>query len=189
VYRPAAATPARYSFGATACYQGRPHQQDLAVRRHLLCLLKRFAELPRAARPEGSLRPCGRGDVATPIRSLTDRPSLAPSSFTRCRLDAPYEASTPKGRQRAYHVPQVYHEWVRSRLFAGGAASACAEFGTAQPDHVPFGPSPLSKPPSGGHDISRSSSSTFGLSSITAFSSVSPELTVPPHPGSRPPWC
>src|SRR5262249_30934439 len=29
--------------------------------RHLLGLLRRLAEFPRAARPEGSLRPCGRG--------------------------------------------------------------------------------------------------------------------------------
>jgi hypothetical protein len=180
VCRLRAGKPARYSFGAAACYQGRLHQQDLAVRRHLLRLLKRFAELPRAARPEGSLPPCGWGDVATPIRPITDRPSLAPSSFTRCRLDASYEAPTPKGRQRAYHVPQVYRRWVRSRFFAGGATTACGEFGTPQPDHLPFGPSPLSKPPRGGHDLSRSPSSTFGLSSLTAFISVSPGLTVPP---------
>ncbi len=41
--------------------------------------------------------------------------------------------------------------WVRSRLFAEGAASACGEFGAPQPDPVPFGPSLILKPPRGGH--------------------------------------
>jgi hypothetical protein len=34
--------------------------------------------------------------------------------------------------------------WFRPRLYAGGAASACAELAAAQPDHVPFWPKPIS---------------------------------------------
>jgi hypothetical protein len=130
----------------------------------LLCPLRRLADGSRPPTPEGSLRPCGRGHVATPIRPITDRLSLAPSSCPRCRMSAPCEAPTPKGRQRAYRVPQVYHEWFRSRLSAGGATSACDEFGAPQLDHVPFGPSLILRPPHGGHDNSRSSAASLACS-------------------------
>ena len=48
---------------------------------------------------------------AIPIRSITERRSLAPSSFTRCLLGSPRgslsrQAILP-GRRRAYHVPPV----------------------------------------------------------------------------------
>jgi hypothetical protein len=45
---------ARYSSGAAACFQGRPHQQALPPPTSA-CLLQRLVELSRAARPEGSL--------------------------------------------------------------------------------------------------------------------------------------
>jgi hypothetical protein len=130
----------------------------------LLCPLRRLADGSRPPTPEGSLLPCGRGEVATPSRPITDRPSLAPSSYPRGRLSAPCEAPTPKGRQRAYRVPQVYQRWFRSRLSAGGATSACDEFGAPHPDHVPFGPSLMLRPPHGGHDNSRSSAASLACS-------------------------
>jgi hypothetical protein len=75
--------------------------------------------------------------------------------------------------QRAYHVPQIeLAGWFRSRLFAGGATSAAEEFGASAPDHVPFWPKPVS---------------IFGLSFVTTFSDASPGLTIPSHPGPRPP--
>src|SRR5262249_43996462 len=45
--------------------------------------LRRLADGSRPTTPEGSLPPFGGGPVATPIRPITGRPSLAPSSFTR----------------------------------------------------------------------------------------------------------
>jgi hypothetical protein len=109
-------------------------------RRHLHCLLLRLVEFSRAARPEGSLLPCGWGDVTTPIRPITGRPSLAPSSLARLGIGRPCGFPTPKGPRRVYHVPPIYHEKVRSRLFAGGASSACGQFGRPQPVPLPFGP-------------------------------------------------
>jgi hypothetical protein len=89
----ATAAPARYSLGAAAGYPGRPHQQALPPPTSAR-LLQRLLELPRAARPEGSLHPCGRGDVATPIHPITGWPSLAPSSFTRGRVGPSCELPT-----------------------------------------------------------------------------------------------
>ena len=109
-------------------------------RRHLHCLLQRLVELSRAARPEGSLPAFAWGDVATPIRPITGRPSLAPSSSARLRVGRPCGFPTPKGRRRVYHVPSMYREKVRSRLFAGGASSACGKFGMPQLVPLPFGP-------------------------------------------------
>jgi hypothetical protein len=48
-----------------------------------------------------------RGDVTTPIRPITDRPSLAPSSFTRRPIGSPYGPLSLLGRRRAYHVPPM----------------------------------------------------------------------------------
>ena len=130
----------------------------------LRCPLRRFTDGSRPPTPEGSLPACAWGNVPTPIRPITGRRSLAPSSSTRCPVGAPCGVPTPKGRQRAYHVPQVYQRWFRSRLSAGGATSACSEFGAPQPDHMPFGPSLILKPPHGGHDISRSSAASLACS-------------------------
>lgn len=49
---------------------------------YLPCFLRRLAVLSRPPTPEGSLHPFGQGDVATPIRPITGRRSLPPSSFT-----------------------------------------------------------------------------------------------------------
>src|SRR6266436_1619924 len=102
----------------------------------------------------GILSPGG----STPIRPVTGRPSLPPSSFTRSPIGPPYGLLSLAGGLRAYHVPQAeHHGWFRSRLSAGGTPSASGELGAPEPDHVPFGPSLILKPPCGGHDISRSS--------------------------------
>src|SRR5262249_35641463 len=103
------------------------------------------AALSRAPTPEGSLHPFGWGDVATPIRPITGRPSLAPSSSTRCPVRSPCGPLSGGVRhRRATGLPRSAagtRRWFRPRLYAGGAASACAEFGAAHPDHLPFGPS------------------------------------------------
>jgi hypothetical protein len=45
------------------------------------------------------------GGVATPIRPITGRPSLAPSSFTRSPIGSPCGVLSLAGGLRAYHVP------------------------------------------------------------------------------------
>src|SRR5262249_2231860 len=54
--------------------------------------------------PEGSQPACAGGDVATPIRPITGRRSLAPSSFTRSPIASPRGSLSPAGELRAYHV-------------------------------------------------------------------------------------
>ena len=80
---------------------------------------------------------------STPIRPITDRLSLAPSSFTR-RPSAPLAGRFPlRGGRRAYHVPPMYPGGeARSstpvvRIFAGGV-------GAPGPDHLPFWPKRVS---------------------------------------------
>jgi hypothetical protein len=66
--------------------------------------LRRLADGSRPPTPRGSLLACARGDVATPIRPITDRPSLSPRSFTRSPFGGSCEPPTPRGGLRAYHV-------------------------------------------------------------------------------------
>src|SRR3954454_9408063 len=66
--------------------------------------LRRLADGSRPPTPEGSLPPFGWGPVATPIRPITDRPSLAPSSFTRNPIGSPCGSLSLAGGLRAYHV-------------------------------------------------------------------------------------
>jgi hypothetical protein len=73
----------------------------------LLCCPRRLADGSRTPTPEGSLLPFGRGPVPTPIRPITGRLSLPPSSFTRSPIGAPYGVLSLAGGLRAYHVPQV----------------------------------------------------------------------------------
>jgi hypothetical protein len=105
-------------------------------------LLVRVTEDPRevCTLSGGVMLPRG----STPIRSITDRPSLAPSSFTRCPFGSPcgslsltplaYGAGQTTGLPRFADVP----EWIGSRLYAGGSSSALGEFGAPRPGHVPF---------------------------------------------------
>src|SRR5262249_31672507 len=69
--------------------------------------LRRLADGLRAPTPEGSRPAFAWGDVPTPIRPVTGRRSLAPSSFTRSPIGRSCERPTPKGGLRAYHVPQA----------------------------------------------------------------------------------
>src|SRR5690242_14901833 len=66
--------------------------------------LRRFADPSRPSTPEGSLPAFAWGDVATPLRPITDRPSLAPSSFTRSPISSPCGLLSLAGGLRAYHV-------------------------------------------------------------------------------------
>jgi hypothetical protein len=114
----------------------------------LLCPLRRSADGSRPSTPEGSRPAFARSDVAigsTPVRPITGRHSLPPSSFTRSPIASPCDSSTLTGGLRAYHVASWEHAWVRSRLDAGGSSSAPGEIGAPGPGHLPFGPS-LSAP-------------------------------------------
>src|SRR6516165_2017999 len=77
---------------------------------------------------------------STLIRSITDRLSLSPSSFTRRPVSFPYESLSPCGRTtglpRFVDMPEV----GRSQLSAGGASSASGDCQAPEPDHMPFWP-------------------------------------------------
>src|SRR3954453_20562840 len=135
----------------------RPHLRTLPSETVLLCLPNRFAVGSRPPTPEGSQPAFARGDVATPIRPVTGRPSLPPSSFTRRPVDLPYGGSTLAGGRRAYHVASQESLWIRPRLDAGGTSSAPDESAASGPGHVPFWSEPVS---------------TFGLSLFTTLAAV-----------------
>jgi hypothetical protein len=58
--------------------------------RHLLCLLYRFTKFSREERPDGSLPAFAWSPVATPIRLITRRLSLFPSSPPCHPISSPY---------------------------------------------------------------------------------------------------
>src|SRR5262249_12160542 len=59
-------------------------------------------------------------------------------------------ASRPAGEATGLPRSAGVTVWGRSRLSAGGTATAPGEFGAPGPGHVPFGPSlPRSRPPAG----------------------------------------
>ena len=126
----------------------------------LLCPLRRLADGSRPSTPEGSRPAFAGSDVATgstPVRPITGRPSLPPSSFTRRPVGSPYGRPTLAGGRRAYHVASQESSWVRPRLDAGGTPSAPEDIATPGPGHVPFWSKPIS---------------TFGSSLFTALAAV-----------------
>ena len=83
--------------------EGAPVQRSHRHVQHLLC---RFLRCSRAETPEGS-QPTFVGDEIIPLCSITEQPSLAPSSCTRHPISFPYGALTLPGGRRAYHVSSV----------------------------------------------------------------------------------
>jgi len=125
---------------------GREHQQGhYTPPTYLLCLLRRLALGSRAPSPEGSLPGFPWGDVATPIRPITGRPSLSPSSSARNPIGWPCGSLSPRGGLRVYHVSYQYQSGLgrASRPVAQHLRQGNAE--APAPGHVPFGPS-LSAP-------------------------------------------
>ena len=113
--------------------------------------------------------PLSRGVISpegsTPIRPITGRPSLLPSSSTRRPIGDPLAAGLPReGGRRAYHVPRMYHGWFRLCLFAGGSTATAGEgeYPCTWPRTFWFKPL-----------------SAFGLLVLTTFIGSSPELAMP----------
>src|SRR5262249_61798127 len=73
--------------------------------------------------PEGSQLAFARGDLATPIRPVTDRLSLPPSSFTRRPIGSPCGGPTPPGGRRAFPVSSPEYSWGRAPPDARGPSS------------------------------------------------------------------
>jgi hypothetical protein len=107
-------------------------------------------------------------DGSAPIRPVSGRHSLPPSSFTRRPVGSSCESLSfvgeTTGLPRSVDVPR----WGGSSLFAGGASSAPGEFRVPGPDHVPFWLERIS---------------IFRSLIFTAFIAASPGLTRPPDPG------
>ena len=137
--------PGRYCDRAGYRNSARAAPRALPPETFLLCPLSRLAVGSLPSTPEGSQPAFARGDVATPIRPATGRPSLPPPSSTRRPVGSPRGGPTLAGGRRAYHVASPESSWVRPRLYAGGTISAPGELGAPGPGHVPFGPS-LSAP-------------------------------------------
>ena len=134
-----------------------PHLRALPPETDLLCPLSRLAVGSHPPTPGGSQLALARGDVSTPIRPVTGRPSLPPPSFTRRPVGSPCGGPTLAGGRRAYHVASQESSWVRPRLDAGGPSSAPDEFAASGPGHLPFWSKPVS---------------TFGLSLFTTLAAV-----------------
>src|SRR5436305_12442880 len=81
-----------------------------------------------------------RGDLPS-IRSITERPSLPPSSLLRCLISVLCSPPSLAGRQRGYFVHLLDRSGVRSCLSAGGASSATEVNVAPAPGHVPYGSS------------------------------------------------
>lgn len=129
---------------------------------------------------------------STPIRPITGRPSLAPSSCTRRPQGFPCELlsrrAVPLGRRRAYHVPPVSQ---------GGLGRASAPVvrrlrrRSSEPPDLTTYLLVQAYPGAAPRRTRQSRSpgdSIFGLFVVTTFNSASRMLTLSPNPGSRPPW-
>jgi len=87
-------------------------------------------------RPDGSLPAFAWSNVSTPIRTITARRSLFPSSHTRTINSVPYgppASQTALATIRAYHVPGMSHDWLRFCLFPGGLMTTQSDLSTDCP--------------------------------------------------------
>jgi len=110
------------------------------------------ASLPEVCLPGSLVMPDQRevcplarqGDVATPIRPITERHSLSPSSFTRCPVGSLCRSLSldPLGlRGREDNRLTTFRRCPRvdrTHLYAGGSTSAPEEFGAPGPGTWPL---------------------------------------------------
>jgi len=109
--------------------------------------------------------PCG----ATSIRSITERHSLSPSSFTRYPIGFSYESLSLAGECRAYHVSREYLNGLGAAFSPVVLISTSKDIVTFELDHLPFWFKPVS---------------IFGLSALTTFIGSSLSFTLPFPPSS-----
>jgi hypothetical protein len=111
--------PARYANRASSRYASvvaaAPARTVTVPPTGLHCCLTPVGGSFTCAHTRGKSAPLRGGTTrwdAAPIRSITGRPSLVPSSFTRCPVGSSYgflSGGVRTGGQRAYHVPQAEH--------------------------------------------------------------------------------
>jgi hypothetical protein len=135
--------------------------------------LRRLADGSRPPTPEGSRPGFPWGDVTTPIRPATGRPSLPPSSSTRSPVGWPCGRPTPRGGLRAYHVAPL------KRRGLGPASTPVAR-------RLRRG---SSEPPGLATYLLVQACQHLWLVLCDDACGGSPGLTVPRAPGPRPPWC
>lgn len=82
-------------------------------------------------------------EVEPPIRTITARRSLLPSSYSRTVNSVPCGSPATRVTIRACRVPLMRHEWGRPCHSAGGTTSACPECKARQLDHVPIWLKPI----------------------------------------------
>src|SRR5262249_24683819 len=107
---PPRSTPLRYSAGADNGTVGSRTSKSFALRRHFCFapssrLAKRFTYTKARRQSAGFRRGVMSLGGSTPIRPITGRPSLAPSSSTRRLISSSCELPSLTGRRRVYHVP------------------------------------------------------------------------------------
>jgi len=113
------------------------------------------------------LNPCPSGYRTAFACSLILYP---PSPGLALRFAVPRDPEGSRGETTGLPRSVLVAVWVRSRLFAGGAASAPGDLITPGLDHVPFWPKRVS---------------ILRLLDMTTFTSASRKLTVPHVPGAR----
>jgi hypothetical protein len=135
--------------------------------------LRQFANGSRPPTPEGSRPAFAWGDVATPVRSIIDRPSLTPSSSTRSPIGSPCGALSLAGGLRAYHVPPMYQSGL-GRV-STPVARQLRRRSSETPDLATC--------------LLAQAYQQLALVLCDDASNASPGLTLPLDPGSRPPCC
>jgi hypothetical protein len=111
--------------------------------------------------------------VAAPIRSVTERPLLSPSSFTRRLIDFSCESLSLAGRRRAYHVSPL---------------SPCG-LGRASPPAARRLRWRSSEPPDLATYLLVQACQHLTLALCDDGYDASAGLTIPHNPGSRPQRC
>lgn len=81
---------------------------------------QRFSELSRDVPPIGRGLAFAPGNVKTRIRSITERHSLFPTSYTRTAMGRLCSLLSPKGAIRGFHVPLAKHIGLGACCRPGG---------------------------------------------------------------------
>ena len=153
------------------------HQQErCAPPTYLLCFLKSVCDTfheDQHQREVSTLSSRGQDTAAAPIRSITERPSLSPSSFTRRLVSFSCESLSLAGRRRAYHVPPLLQ---------------CG-LGRVSPPVARRLRWRSSQPPDLATYLLVQAYQHLALVLCDDGYNASPELTLPHDPGSRPQRC